>query len=155
MDSRVRTLRNLVFLNLGLLLLLLVFGLAFDSAGAARVRSPLSPGQVNTSSASILAGLAQAGPSAFIHMLLGVVVGLLSILNMAAALRSGVRRIQVFGTLAFLSILAAGSLGLVFVASGFRDTFLLLGLVPLFILAVISYLLELFSLKALPRPEPG
>ena len=142
-----RTLRILVWLNLALLLLLLIFGLAFDSTQATR----LAPSGFSTT----VAAIGRTGASGFIHMSLGLLVGLFALVNLVVALRSGLRRVQIFGSLAFLAILAAGIVGLFFVFTGFQDTGLILGLVPLFLLSVIAYLLELFSLKVSPQPQTG
>ncbi len=131
--ARRKTLQILVILIMILLALLLLFGLAFNTKGL---------------TGAALSDLGHTGPAPFFHMGIGLLVGLGALINMILSLRSGERRVQVFGTLAFASILIAGSLGLVFISSGFRDTALLLGLVPLFVLAVVSYILELVFLRA-------
>ena len=141
-SSRLRTLRTLVIMNLCLMVLLLLFGLTFDTKGIVRATTS------NVTAGQLVSALNQAGIASYLHMGIGIVLGIFSLVNMVLSLRSGIRRVQVFGTLAFLSILAAGIVGLFFVASGFQKTGLLVGLVPLFMLAFLAYVLEWFFLRS-------
>ncbi len=146
-DKHIKALRTLVILNLALMALLLAFGLAFSTEGLASASG--------ASAGTVLDDLNRAGASSFIHMILGLFVGLFSLINLVLALRSGLPRVQFFGSLAFLAILFAGSLGLVYIFTGFRFTWLILFLVPLFVISVLSYLLELYSLRRPPQPLAG
>jgi hypothetical protein len=147
-SSQRKNLRTLVILNLALLALLLVFGLAFDTKNmAGGPPSGITPAQLVTD-------FNQAGIASYLHMGIGIVLAVFSLANTMLALRSGWRRVQVFGTLALLFILAAGIFGLFFVASGFQATALLAGLVPFFILSVLAYLMELLFLRAPVVSQP-
>ena len=146
---RLKALRIWVLVNLLLMALLLIFGMAFEMGGpAAGSSGGITLGRVITD-------LHQAGIASYIHIILGLLVGLFSLINMILVLRSRLLKVQICGTLAFLFILAAGILGLFFIASGFQNTGLLVGLVPLFGLSVLSYLLELVFLRTPVISQPG
>jgi hypothetical protein len=147
--QRLGTLRVLVITNLVLLALLLIFGLAFDPTNVTgKTASPFSATETFST-------LERSGTASFIHMGLGILVGITSLANMVLCLQTGIKRLQISGSLAFLAILFAGTLGLFFIFSGLRNTTLLLGLVPLFILAVVSDFMELIFLRAPARMQAG
>lgn len=127
-SKRLKTLRILVILNLVLMLVLLLFGVSAESPSG--------------TAASALSLLQPSGAILIAHMLIGLVLGAVSLANLFFSLRSGLRRIQLSGLFAFLSILTAGIGGIFFVLSNFRNTAILFALFPLFISAVVFYILE-------------
>ncbi len=108
----------------------------------------LSFGQFNTA-------LMTAGLPAELHAIWGSLLGILAIVNLVLALRSGVRSVQVFGGLTFLTVLVAGILGQMFVQSGFQNDGYSHGMATNFILSFIFCFLELYFLKPSARPHTG
>jgi len=138
--QKFRSLRVLVITNLAILLLEFVFGISINIA-------PLASSPSNFSMNGFIKTLVQVGGLTLFHISTGLVLGILSIVIMILSLRTGVRRLQLLGSLAFLAILLVGIMGLLFVASGFRNQNFVFGIIPLFVLAVVFYAFLYFSLK--------
>lgn len=97
--------------------------------------------------AKITDALRQAGSTAQGHALLGSLLALISTLTLVLSLRSRVRSAQIFGSLGFLSVILAATGGVLFVLSGFQEDRSSLAMASYFLLAFISYFLELYALK--------
>lgn len=97
--------------------------------------------------AAISDALHQVGSTVLTHAGLGSFIALLSILILVLSLRSKIRSVQIFGSLAFLTILVAMAGGILFTLSGFQEDRYSLAMASNFILAFISYFLELYFLK--------
>jgi hypothetical protein len=99
------------------------------------------------------AALNQAGTVTVIHASLGSLLVLFSIASLIFSLRTGVRSVQVFGSLAFVSTCLAAITGLLFVLSGFKNDGDSHGMATNFILSYTFYFLVLYFLK--PAPKTG
>jgi len=78
---------------------------------------------------------------------LGSGLVIFAILSLISSLRSGLRSLQVFGSLAFLTILLAAITGLLFTMSGFQKRRDSHGMATNFLLSFTFYFLELYFLK--------
>jgi hypothetical protein len=91
--------------------------------------------------------LNQIGVVAVIHASLGVGLVLISIVSLILALKSGVRSVQVFGSLAFVATCLALITGLLYTLSGFQNDGLSEGMATNFLLTFIFNFLEMYFLK--------
>ena len=65
--------------------------------------------------------LEQVGGVAYLHAGFGGWLVMISVLNLILALRTKIRKVQIFGVLSFLTLLIAAGGGLIFVLSGFQN----------------------------------
>jgi hypothetical protein len=137
--KRLQSLRIMVIVILALLGLQYEFGMAVNIANPPTL-APTSLNGVNNA-------LNQVGAVAMIHASLGSALVIFSILILIFSLRSGLRSLQVFGSLAFLTTLLAALTGLLFTMSGFQNDGDSHGMATNFLLAFIFYFLELYFLK--------
>lgn len=114
-SNRVKTLRIAVIVILVLLALQYELGISVIMADAANI-PPFA-----FSVQAVSEALRGVGPVALVHASMGGLLLLLSLITMALSLLSRVRGAQIWGTLAFLSILSAAYGGLAFVLSGFQN----------------------------------
>lgn len=94
------------------------------------------------------------------HSILGFLMGLWALVILIMSLRSGMRSVQIFGSLLFLSITVAGVAGSIFVASGFNDSNASHAMATNFILSYTFAFLVLYFLKGIasqekPKPKAG
>ena len=95
----------------------------------------------------VLDAINGVGVVARLHAGLGVILLLLAVVILLLSLPSGIRRVQVYGVLAFLTIAVAAGGGLFFVLSGFQDNHSGHAMATNFIVSFALYFLELYALK--------
>ena len=145
LTKRLATIRVIVIVMLALLGLQYEFGMAVNIANL----PTLAP--VAFSSSALSTALQQAGLVAVLHAGLGSGLIVFALINLILSLRSGLRSLQVFGSLAFLTILLAALTGLLFTLSGFQNNGYTHGMATNFLLSFTFYFLELYSLKPAPK----
>ncbi len=84
-------------------------------------------------------------PELMIHMMIGVVIGLLSLMIFVMSLMGGYHKSAMFSAIASFSIFLAGMSGLEFIFSGFQNNILSFAMSLGFIVAVISYVFLIYS----------
>jgi hypothetical protein len=139
------TLRFMVILILVLLAIQYEFGMAVNIA------NPPSLPPLSFSLMAVSGALQQVGLPAVLHASLGSGLVIISLINLVFSLRSGLRRVQVFGSLAFLATLLAATTGLLFVMSGYQNDGDSHGMATNFLLSFTFYFLELYVLKPAPK----
>lgn len=137
--KRLQSLRTMVIVILALLGLQYEFGMAVNIANPPTL-APTSLNGVNNA-------LNQVGAVAMIHASLGSALVIFSILILIFSLRSGLRSLQVFGSLAFLTTLLAALTGVLYTMSGFQNNGDTHGMATNFLLTFTFYFLELYFLK--------
>jgi hypothetical protein len=137
--KRLQSLRIMVIVILALLGLQYEFGMAVNIANPPTL-APTSLNGVNNA-------LNQVGAVAMIHASLGSALVIFSILILIFSLRSGLRSLQVFGSLAFLTTLLAALTGVLYTMSGFQNNGDTHGMATNFLLTFTFYFLELYFLK--------
>ena len=140
-SNRVKTLRVAVIVILVLLGLQYELGISFIMADPANI-PPFA-----FSVQAVSEALRGVGPVALVHASMGGLLLLLSLITMALSLLSRVRGAQIWGTLAFLSILSAAYGGLGFVLSGFQNDNSSHNMASNLLLSFTFYFLELYVLK--------
>jgi hypothetical protein len=140
--KRLKGLRIMVMVLLALLGLQYEFGMAVNIA---------NPPAFGFSLNDVLIALNQIGVVAVIHASLGSGLVFISIISLILSLRSGMRSVQVFGSLAFLTILLAAITGLLYTMSGFQNDGDSHGMATNFLLSFTFYFLELYFLKPAPK----
>ena len=123
------------------IILLALLGLQYEFGMAVNIANP--PNLAPTSLNGVNNALNQVGVEAVIHASLGT--GL--VISLIFSLRSGLRSLQVFGSLAFLTTLLAALTGLLFTMSGFQNDGDSHGMATNFLLSFTFYFLELYFLK--------
>ena len=91
--------------------------------------------------------LDHAGVVALIHAGLGGWLVIFSVVNLILALRTKIRRVQIFGVLSFLTIMIAAGGGLFFVLSGFQNDHASHAMATNFLLSFTFFFLELYYAK--------
>ena len=86
-----------------------------------------------------------------IHARLGSGLVIFSVINLIFCLRSGLRSVQAFVSLAFLTTLLVAITGLLFTLSGFQNDGDSHGMATNFLLSFTFYFLELYFLKPAPK----
>ena len=137
--KRLLVLRNMVIVMLALL------GLQYEFGMAVNINNP--PTLAPTSLNGVSNALQQAGVVAVLHASLGSGLVIFSLINLVLSLRSGLRSVQVFGSLAFLTVLLAAVTGLLYTLSGFQNNGDTHGMATNFLLSFTFYFLELYFLK--------
>lgn len=138
-----------------LIVLLVLLVAQYEFGMAVNISNPPKIAPFGLSYTQFNDALFQAGPMAMIHATVGLLVGLVAILNLILSLRTGIRRVQIFGSLTFLAILLAGIMGQLFVQSGFQNDGFSHGMATNFILAFIFAFLELYFLKPASNMQTG
>jgi hypothetical protein len=108
---------------------------------------PPSTTPFNFSIAAFRGALTQVGGVGYLHALMGGILLAVSVANLAMALRSGLRSVQVFGVLSFISIVVAAGGGFIFVLSGFQNDNASHAMATNFILSFAFLFLELYNMK--------
>jgi hypothetical protein len=147
--KRQKALRIIVMVILALLALQFEFGMAVTMS------DPPAIPPFGFSQDAFMNALHGAGGVALIHADLGAFLVVFSVVSLVLSLRSGMRSVQVFGSLAFLAVLLAGITGQLFVQSGFQNDGFSHGMATNFILSFAFYFLELYFLKPAPKTLQG
>ena len=134
-------------LRIMVIVLLALLGLQYEFGMAVAITNPPSLPQFGLSLNSVTNALQQAGVVAGIHASLGSGLVIFSLIALIFSLRCGLRSVQVFGSLAFLTTLLAAITGLLFTLSGFQNDGDSHGMATNFLLAFTFYFLELYFLK--------
>ena len=140
-----RVLRSMVIMLLALL------GLQYEFGMAVNLANPPSLAPIGFSMHALAGALQQAGVASVIHASLGSGLVIFSLIALILSLRSGFHSVQVFGSLAFLTILLAAITGLLFTLSGFQNNGDTHGMATNFLLSFTFYFLELYFLKPAPQ----
>jgi len=143
--------KNLRVLRIMVIVLLALLGLQYEFGMAVNIANPPSLPPIGFSLNALSGALQQAGVVAVIHASLGVWLVIFSVINLIFCLRSGLRSVQVFGSLAFLATLLAAITGLLFTLSGFQNDGDSHGMATNFLLSFTFYFLELYFLKPAPK----
>jgi hypothetical protein len=141
LTKRLATLRVIVIVMLALLGLQYEFGMAVNLS----TQPSLAPFGLSLN--AVTNALSQIGAVAVLHAGLGSGLIVFALINLILSLRSGLRSLQVFGSLAFLTILLAALTGLLFTLSGFQNDGFSHGMATNFLLSFTFYFLELYFLK--------
>ncbi|MGD0753267.1 MAG: hypothetical protein ABSA23_17925 [Anaerolineales bacterium] len=134
-------------LRVMVIVLLALLGLQYEFGMAVNIANPPSLPAFGLSLNAVSNALHQAGVVAVIHASLGIWLVVFSVINLILSLRSGLRSVQVFGSLAFLATLLAAITGLLFTLSGFQNDGDSHGMATNFLLSFTFYFLELSFLK--------
>jgi hypothetical protein len=137
--------KRLQSLRIMVIILLALLGLQYEFGMAVNIANP--PNLAPTSLNGVNNALNQVGVEAVIHASLGTGLVIFSIISLIFSLRSGLRSLQVFGSLAFLTTLLAALTGLLFTMSGFQNYGDSHGMATNFLLSFTFYFLELYFLK--------
>ena len=134
-------------LRIAVIIILALLGLQYEFGMAVNIGNPPSLSPFGLSLNAVSDALHQAGVMAVIHASLGVWLVIFSVIALIFSLRSGLRSLQVFGSLAFLATLLAAITGLLFTLSGFQNDGDSHGMATNFLLSFTFYFLELYFLK--------
>jgi hypothetical protein len=134
-------------LRVMVIVMLVLLGLQYEFGMAVNLANPPSLAPIGFSLNGVSNALNQVGAVAVIHASLGSILVIFALINLMLSLRSGLRSVQVFGSLAFLSILLAGLTGLLYTLSGFQNNGDTHGMASNFLLSFTFYFLELYFLK--------
>ncbi len=146
--KQLKRLRTFVIVVLVLLVVQYEFGMAVNISNP-----PSLPAFSMLDGNAFNQALSSAGFVAEAHSIVGFLIWLLALAVLVMALRSGIRSVQIFGTLILLTVTVAGIGGSIFVASGFQDDHASHAMASNFILAYSFSFLELYFLKRDPAPE--
>ena len=134
-------------LRVMVIVLLTLLGLQYELGMAVNIGNPPSLPPFGLSLNAVSNALHQAGLVAVLHASLGVWLVIFSVINLIFSLRTGLRSLQIFGSLAFLATLLAAITGLLFTLSGFQNDGYSHGMATNFLLSFTFYFLELYFLK--------
>lgn len=143
-----KKLRISVVVLLVLLFVQYEFGIAINIANP-----PTLPAFSFSDNSAFNNALNTAGGLAQPHAILGFLVWLVSLVILVLSLRTGIRSVQIFGSLMLLSITVAGMGGSFFVQSGFTNDQASHTMAASFILAYSFAFLELYFLKGHLAPD--
>jgi hypothetical protein len=129
------------------IVILALLGLQYEFGMAVNIANPPSLPPVGFSPLDISNALFKVGAVAVIHASLGSALVIIALINLILSLRSGLRSVQVFGSLAFISILLAALTGYLYTLSGFQNNGDTHGMATNFLLSFTFYFLELYFLK--------
>jgi len=144
-SNRSKFLRGLIISMLVLLVTQFELGMAVNIAGPATIPT------FGFSLTKILKVLDQAGGVSLPHAILGTLLVVFSVIILVPTLRTKARSVQITGLLAFVTMVLAASMGVVFTLSGFQNDNYSHGMASPFILTFSFYFLELYFLKPGPR----
>ena len=140
-----KALRMIVMTMLALLILQYEFGIVVTLA------DPAAIAPFGLSLAKLSTALNGAGVAAVIHAGLGTFLAIFAVAGLVLSLRSGIGAVQVFGVLAFITVVLAVVNGILFVLSGYQNDGVSHGMASMFILTYTFYFLEFYYLKPAPR----
>jgi hypothetical protein len=133
------------------MVILALLALQFELGMAVNVSNQPTLAPFGFSLGGLSEALNQIGIVAVAHASLGVWLVLFSIVSIILALRSGVRSVQVFGSLALLATTLAATTGVLFTLSGFQNDGFSEGMATNFLLSFTFNFLELYYLKPAPK----
>ena len=139
-----KRLTGLRVMAIGMLALL---GLQYEFGMAVNIAPQPSLAPFGFSINGVINALNQIGAVAIIHASLGSALVIIALIALILSLRSGLRSVQVFGSLAFISILMAALTGYLYTLSGFQNNGDTHGMATNFLLSFTFYFLELYFLK--------
>ena len=84
-------------------------------------------------------------PELMVHMMNGVLIGMLSLMIFVMSLMGGYRKSAMLSVIASISIFLAGMSGLEFILTGFQNNILSFTMSLGFVVAVISYVFLIYS----------
>ncbi len=143
--------RHLRLLRFMLVLMLVFLFVQYEFGIATIIANPASVPPFGFSIAAVQSALEQVGAVAVLHAGAGGALVIVSVITLILALRTGIRRVQIFGVLSFLAIVLAAGGGLSFVLSGFQDDNASHTMATNFMLAFTFSFIELYY----TRPVPG
>ena len=118
--------------------------LQYELGIATIIANPASIPPFGFSIISFRNALEQVGGVALLHAGFGGWLGIVSVVNLVLALRTKIRKVQIFGILSFLSIVIAAGGGLFFVLSGFQNDNASHAMATNFILSFTFSFIELY-----------
>jgi hypothetical protein len=127
--------------------MLALLGLQYEFGMAVNIAPQPSLAPFGFSINGVINALNQIGAVAIIHASLGSALVIIALIALILSLRSGLRSVQVFGSLAFISILMAALTGYLYTLSGFQNNGDTHGMATNFLLSFTFYFLELYFLK--------
>ena len=127
--------------------MLALLGLQYEFGMAVNIAPQPSLAPFGFSINGVINALNQIGAVAIIHASLGSALVIIALIALILSLRSGRRSVQIFGSLAFLTILLAALTGLLYTLSGFQNNGDTHGMASNFLLSFTFYFLELYFLK--------
>jgi hypothetical protein len=134
-------------LKVMVIIMLILLGLQYEFGMAVNLATQPSLAPFGFSMNGVIHALNQIGAVAVIHASLGSALVVIALISLIISLRSGLRSLQVFGSLAFLTILLAAVTGLLYTLSGFQNNGDTHGMATNFLLSFTFYFLELYFLK--------
>ena len=140
-SNQLKSVRISAVVMLVLLFLQYEFGMATIMSDIASIPS------FDFSITAFRSALDHAGVVALIHAGLGGWLVIFSVVNLILALRTKIRRVQIFGVLSFLTIMIAAGGGLFFVLSGFQNDHASHAMATNFLLSFTFFFLELYYAK--------
>jgi hypothetical protein len=139
--------KRLTGLRIMVIVILALLGLQYEFGMAVNLATQPSLAPFGFSLTAVTGALNQIGAVAVIHASLGSALVIIALINLILSLRSGLRSLQVFGSLAFLTILLAAITGLLYTLSGFQNNGDTHGMATNFLLSFTFYFLELYFMK--------
>ncbi len=133
------------------MMILTLLALQFELGMTVNVSDPKAIPPFGFSLNGVSNALNQVGVPAVVHAALGVWLVIFSVVNLIFALRTGVRSVQIFGSLALLTVTLAAVTGLLFTLSGFQMDGYTEGMATTFLLAFSFYFMELYFMKPAPN----
>ncbi len=114
--NQLKVVRTFDMVLLAMLVVQYLFGMSVNISNP-----PSLPAFRVVDSGALTAALKAAGGVAPEHAVLGFCIWVIALVNVVLSLRTGIRRVQVLGCLAFLAVTLAGIGGTVFITSGFNN----------------------------------
>ncbi|HEY5157462.1 MAG TPA: hypothetical protein VII93_05805 [Anaerolineales bacterium] len=118
--------------------------LQYELGIATIIANPASIPPFKFSIMTFRSALEQVGGVALLHAGLGVWLVIISVINLILALRTKIRKVQIFSILSYLSIVIAAGGGLFFVLSGFQNDNASHAMATNFILSFTFSFIELY-----------
>ncbi|MGA2502667.1 MAG: hypothetical protein ABSG01_01090 [Anaerolineales bacterium] len=143
--------KRLLAARISVMAILALLALQFELGMAVNVAKQPALPPFGFSLNGVSDALNQVGVVAVIHASLGAWLVLFSLISIIFALRSGVRSVQVFGSLAFVATCLALTTGLLYTLSGFQNDGYSEGMATNFLLSFAFNFLELYFLKPAPK----
>jgi hypothetical protein len=134
-------------LRINLIVLIVLLALQFEMGISINLSDLHTIPAFGFSVSAVFGALAKVGGDAVAHAVLGTIMALGAIFTMISSLASGIRRVQVFGVIVFVTFALASVNGYLFVLSGFENNGYSHGMATSFIVSLIACFMELYFLK--------
>jgi hypothetical protein len=121
--------------------------LQYELGIATIMANPISTSPFIFSITAFRSALEQVGGVALFHAGFGGWLLIISVINLVLALRTKIRKVQIFGVLSFLSIIFAAGGGLIFVLSGFQNDHASHDMATNFLLSFAFSFIELYCAR--------